>query len=526
MVEPLRKKPRAVLPIPISLPRLPPRIPPQALPFEIPDTFEGLLDSLLEPIHRQPLVEDPPEWPAIAKTAYPFHGGARTARERLNHLISSGAMANYKQTRNGLLGDDFCTKLSSWLALGSITARQIHAALVEFEDGTTDLGKDAPGYGSGENEGTYAIRYELIWRDYMRLCTRKFGTRLFSLGGFKKDTSYPWKAPDIDEETKTVLSRFLSGTTGMGLIDASQRELFLTGYTSNRARQNVASYLGKRLDIDWRVGAEWYETMLIDYDVSSNWGNWQYVVNVGNNPKNNPPFNQVMQSGRYDPAGDYPRTWVKELGDAHEQALSLNNASGNGDEITGSPPPQERDWRLLPSEFFQAWTMPLDKQKALGLSNVLWINDPLIKINFTVGPPQNQRGQGRGSDGSRGGNQIGGGRGYHSTGSGGRGNRGGGGGGGGNRGFYSMAGRGARGGGYGNAPSGQGFGRGGGMGMARVYRGYMTGVGGDRGRGGRGSHSRGPTPMVATPSHNERPEREEEKGVATVASVEVDDVET
>ena len=67
-----------------------------------------------------------------------------------------------------------------------------------------------------------------------------------------------------DNDTKIVVERFLRGKTGTGLIDASQRELFLTGYTSNRARQNVASYLTKHLGIDWRLGAEWYEANLIE----------------------------------------------------------------------------------------------------------------------------------------------------------------------------------------------------------------------------------------------------------------------
>ena len=74
-------------------------------------------------------------------------------------------------------------------------------------------------------------------------------------------------------------------TNSMGLIDASQRELNHTGYNSNRTRQNVASFLAKHLYIDWRYGAEYYEMMLIDHDVHSNWSNWQYVSGVGNDPR-------------------------------------------------------------------------------------------------------------------------------------------------------------------------------------------------------------------------------------------------
>ena len=77
-------------------------------------------------------------------------------------------MTTYKDTRNGMLGADFSTKLSAWLALGCITARQVHEYLVNFEDGSTEIGKGAQGYGKGENKGTGWVRFELVWRDYFR----------------------------------------------------------------------------------------------------------------------------------------------------------------------------------------------------------------------------------------------------------------------------------------------------------------------------------------------------------------------
>lgn len=196
-------------------------------------------------------------------------------------------MTRYKDSRNGLLGADFSTKLSAWLALGCITARQVHWALAAFEDGAPDAeyAAEAEGWAKGENTGTQMVRFELLWRDYMRLCTRKFGAKLFSVEGYRADSGARWKyvsAPfgrdtastergDAGDETRAAVVRFMNGTTGTGLIDASQRELYLTGYTSNRARQNVASFLAKHLSIDWRIGAEWYEACLVDYDVSSNW---------------------------------------------------------------------------------------------------------------------------------------------------------------------------------------------------------------------------------------------------------------
>lgn len=233
--------------------------------------------------------------PPSAKSAHPFIGGETTGHDRIKHLVTSGSMTTYHDTRNGMLGLDFSTKLSAWLALGCVTARQVHQYLLNFEDARSDLGKDVQGYGQGENRGTAAVRFELLWRDYFRLATRKFGPRLFHIGGFKNDTSYPWKDPQKDDEVQHKVSRFLEGTTGTGFIDASMRELYLTGYTSNRLRQNVASFLAKHLGIDWRIGAEWYESLLCDYDLSSNWGNWQYNAGVGNDPREARVFNPVKQ---------------------------------------------------------------------------------------------------------------------------------------------------------------------------------------------------------------------------------------
>lgn len=306
-------------------------------------------------------------------------------------------MSTYKDTRNGMLGLDFSTKLSAWLALGCITARQMHEYLLNFEDGKTPLGKDALGWSQGENKGTAAVRFELLWRDYMRLCTRKFGPRLFRVEGFRNDTTYPWKYVNGNNEgTQQAFKRFLEGRTGTGLIDASMRELFLTGYTSNRARQNVASFLAKHLGIDWRVGAEWYESLLCDYDVSSNWGNWQYTAGVGNDPRGEARvFNPVKQAFDYDPQGEYVTNWIAELRGVED-----------------------------PQVIFQAWKMPEEKRREMGLEGVEWVERPLKKIEFHLkrgGGGGRPGGRGRGGGGGGGGGAGGGSRGGRGNGGRGRG---------------------------------------------------------------------------------------------------------
>lgn len=375
-MEPLREKPRSNLPAP-SKDTLPnpidkSKIPSQQAPFEIPSSYEEFEKALLRPI-KGSMYEDRP-LPEGAESAHPFRGGEDSAHDRLDYLIKSGNAYSYKNSRNGLLGSDFSTKLSAYLAQGCMTARQIHNRLVVYEDGEDESMNEAQGYGEGENDGTKAIRFELLWRDYMRLCTRKFKEKLFSKSGFRDDHSDKWKSAKEGRATEgqkesaleisRIVKRIFDGTTGMGLIDASQRELLYTGYTSNRARQNAASFLAKHLSIDWRYGAEWYEMCLIDYDVSSNWANWQYVAGVGNDPRGEARiFNPVKQAFDYDKDGEYVRSWVPEV----RKIEKLENV-------------------------FQAWTTPKEEWDQLGLTGLEMAEDPIKKIEFSVeGKPKNSR---------------------------------------------------------------------------------------------------------------------------------------
>lgn len=380
-VEPLREAPRKVLPTPKSLLPLPSYIPEQKAPFTMPQSYDEVEAALLKPLLAKPDLTDIAAWPTGTKSAAPFRGGSMEGQKRIQHLIASGSMTRYKDTRNGMLGLDFSTKLSAWLALGCITARQIHFQLIDFEDGKADQYRGTEGYGKGENKGTAAVRFELLWRDYMRLCTKKFGPRLFKVEGFRNDDSYPWKNANQNEEVEQALKRFLNGTTGTGLIDASQRELYHTGYTSNRARQNVASYLAKHLGINWKYGAEWYESQLFDYDLSSNWGNWQYTAGVGNDPRGEARvFNPVKQAFDYDPHGAYVKAWVEEL-------RKLDD----------------------PEEIFQCHKIPESRRKEIGLEGNIMCEKPLKRISFTPGRGRGGGGGGRYGGSSRGGRRGGGG---------------------------------------------------------------------------------------------------------------------
>ncbi|MGS2726586.1 DASH family cryptochrome [Psychroserpens sp. BH13MA-6] len=233
------------------------------------------------------------EFETHPNTAFPFKGGETAAFERLNqYFFDSKKLGVYKKTRNGLIGTDYSSKLSAWLANGSISARTIYWKVRQFEQEHF------------KNDSTYWLIFELIWRDYFKYIALKHGTAIFQKEGIlKKD--YHWKT---DSE---AISKWMEGRTASEFVNANMLELKKTGWMSNRGRQNVASYFSKELLLDWRIGAAYFESLLIDYDVHSNYGNWMYVSGVGNDPRDR-KFNVERQAERYDPNGNFQRLWLQE----------------------------------------------------------------------------------------------------------------------------------------------------------------------------------------------------------------------
>ncbi len=233
--------------------------------------------------------------PADERAVLPFQGGETAGQDRLQAYFWQGdRLRTYKVTRNGMLGADYSSKFSPWLTLGCLSPRYIYEQVSAYE--TTRI----------KNDSTYWLIFELLWRDYFRLIAAKHGHKIFRASGLQ-GISIPW------QQDWQRFDLWRQGMTGFPLIDANMRELASTGFMSNRGRQNVASFLTKNLGIDWRMGAEWFESQLIDYDVCSNWGNWNYSAGVGNDARGFRFFNIQKQSKDYDPQGEYVKHWLPEL---------------------------------------------------------------------------------------------------------------------------------------------------------------------------------------------------------------------
>jgi len=290
----------------------------QDLPFsikDIPDVFSNFRkkvekESTIRSVFEKPISISSPEFPVAQfptldelglsfseidkRAAIVFEGGESAALKRMNHYFSeTKAISQYKETRNGLIGADYSSKFSAWLALGCLSPREIFFELKKYE---TQF---------GANESTYWLVFELLWRDYFRFMMKKYSNKFFQQSGIQD------KGISVNKHNIKLLESWINGTTGVDFVDANMLELKFTGFMSNRGRQNVASYLCNDLKLDWRYGAAYFEQQLIDYDVSSNWGNWAYLAGVGNDPRGNRYFNIDKQAQDYDRDKSYRKLWLQ-----------------------------------------------------------------------------------------------------------------------------------------------------------------------------------------------------------------------
>jgi deoxyribodipyrimidine photo-lyase len=220
-----------------------------------------------------------------------FNGGEYEGLRRMDSYFTSQAPLQYIETRNQLHGQDFSTWLSPWLANGSLSVQLVWQKLNAL-NAADEVGKTS----------IQTIKEQLIWRDYFRFLMMRYGEKLFWLKGLR--SSAPTMYNDVETYNKWRL-----GKTGQPIVDALMNELRQTGFMSNRGRMLVSYYLAKELKVNWQWGAAWFESMLIDYDVYSNSGNWAYQSGRGTDSRVNRRFNLIKQAEKFDADGSFRRKW-------------------------------------------------------------------------------------------------------------------------------------------------------------------------------------------------------------------------
>ncbi|TMP31727.1 deoxyribodipyrimidine photo-lyase [Pseudoalteromonas rubra] len=214
-------------------------------------------------------------------------------------------MADYKDQRDfpGVKGT---SGLSPYLALGIVSVKQL---LAEIQLHLPELlhMTSAPAF-SWVNE--------LIWREFYRhlICAYPKLCKGFNFN--EKYNEVSWR------QDEAQFQAWCAGKTGYPIVDAAMRQLNQTGWMHNRLRMIVASFLTKHLLIDWRKGEQYFMSKLIDGDLASNNGGWQWAASTGCDAQ---PyfriFNPISQSEKFDPQGDFIRKFVPELSEIPAKSI-------------------------------------------------------------------------------------------------------------------------------------------------------------------------------------------------------------
>eukprot|EP00930_Biecheleria_cincta_P014593 TRINITY_DN12493_c0_g1_i1.p1 TRINITY_DN12493_c0_g1~~TRINITY_DN12493_c0_g1_i1.p1 ORF type:complete len:662 (-),score=96.00 TRINITY_DN12493_c0_g1_i1:84-2069(-) len=239
-----------------------------------------------------------------------WRGGETAALARLEEYFFESDALGFEyvgatMTTNpskSVLRDGALSKLSPWLAHGCISPRYIHAQ-VQLYEATRHKSKS-----------TYWILHELRWRDFVRFSTLYAGSSIFKVGGLKNiQPAWQWSR-DLDK-----FDLWQHGQTGYPIIDSFMRELTRTGYCNHMGRETAGWFLIRDLGIDWRMGAEWFESVLLDYEPAANWFNWVYrclpaAASVQEPGKHLNTLEVLLWAAQHDPDAKFVQRWLPELG--------------------------------------------------------------------------------------------------------------------------------------------------------------------------------------------------------------------
>lgn len=252
------------------------------------------------------------DWGLLPSASIP-EPGERAARERLKAFVA-GPIAVYGEQRD-IMGVAGTSQLSQDLRFGLISPRQIYAAAKKAEEGLPPEGRKS------------VMKYlaEIVWREFYMQLLWHYPELL------EQEFNATWRGmewpglPGVPD----AFERWCAGMTGYPIVDAAMRQLAATGWMHNRSRMITAMFLTKDLHLDWRLGEAFFMRSLVDGEIASNNGGWQWSAGTGADAA--PYFriqNPWSQTKRYDPEGRYIRQWIPELRDVSNASLINPPADG------------------------------------------------------------------------------------------------------------------------------------------------------------------------------------------------------
>ncbi|WP_269624245.1 cryptochrome/photolyase family protein [Prochlorococcus marinus] len=226
----------------------------------------------------------------------PCKPGESESKKQLNFFINSGIINSYNQARD-IPSLESTSNLSAALSLGTISCRAVWNGAQQSKNLATN---------EYQTNAIDTWIKELAWREFYQNALINFPE--LEKGPYReKWLNFPW------QNNSDWFEAWANGLTGIPIVDAAMRQLKDSGWMHNRCRMIVASFLVKDLLIDWRWGELFFMKSLVDGDLASNNGGWQWSASSGMDPKPMRIFNPFRQASKFDEDGNYIRKWVPEL---------------------------------------------------------------------------------------------------------------------------------------------------------------------------------------------------------------------
>lgn len=292
---------------------------PKASPLETPQNLQGLDKTEQEKLSAFNPGFSPLKIPKLEDLGFTWdqplllEPGEEAAQNQLVWFVDN-ALENYQHNRN-FPAINGTSQLSAALKFGVISPRILWQATLEAWERSR----------SDEERGSIQTwQQELAWREFYQHCLYSFPE--LAQGPYRSTfRNFPW------EDNHDHFQAWCQGRTGYPIIDAAMNQLNQTGWMHNRCRMIVASFLTKDLIINWQWGELYFMQTLYDGDLAANNGGWQWSASSGMDPKPLRIFNPYTQSQKFDPDGEYIRTWLPALA-----------SFDTGDLLTGKLTPMER----------------------------------------------------------------------------------------------------------------------------------------------------------------------------------------
>ncbi len=250
----------------------------------------------------------------------PCKPGEEAGNKQLSHFFNSGNIYNYSFARD-IPSLEGTSNLSAAFKFGTISSRKA------WEKSICALHK------SHNKEDLLSVstwQKEIAWKEFYQNALLNFPS--LSNGCYRsKWKNFPW------QNNINWFNLWKVGQTGVPIIDAAMRQLNTTGWMHNRCRMIVASFLVKDLICDWRMGEAAFMEKLVDGDIASNNGGWQWTASTGMDTKPLRIFNPINQARKFDKHAIYIRKWLPEISHVSNESLITGNI--NSLERNGYPPP-------------------------------------------------------------------------------------------------------------------------------------------------------------------------------------------